>query len=53
MTDYPKQGISPAQALAKIIHSNNGSIPEHERPRAMALAEMIEQEERAMDQWCK
>lgn len=53
MTDYPKQEMSPARALAKIIHSNNGSIPEHERPRAMALAELIEQEERALDLWAK
>lgn len=53
MTDYPKPELSPAAALAKIIHANNGSIPEHERARAIALAELIEREERALDLWVK
>lgn len=51
--DYPAPEITPARALAKLIHKNNGHIPEHERERAMALAELVEKEEQAMDLWAK
>lgn len=43
MSEYPAEKTDCIQALVKIIQENHGSIPEHERPRAMELANRIDE----------